>query len=416
MVCEPTSNQMVGIFTSKDLMRRVVGLDIDPTECLLSAVMTPNPYSATLSTTILDTLHSMHNGKFLHVPVFNDDGTLVGLVDVLQVTCGIVQQMGTFQHVRNDTTQPLWDSSRNTNAEEEESGEEHEEADSSSTGSKNTELQATVAEEDTNDSDPDEATTSNLNSLHLYPSHRHTWPNIQLQAAEMRLVGQMLQDNPTARTDGIEKAANQTRSDANSLTSSQQSTLPALQRRPSIPFEFTDPLLQENPLHDSSPTDPTQESSPNAFVFKLADRYGTNHRFTSSADSISELMHDVQNRLGDYTIRKLHYVDEEGDRVSFLFGLFLAKVSCLTICVCVNQVLLFKDDDLRLAVERAKMWGNKYVRLIVQYRLSTFRDRGATRAYRHGHETVYDNAFGIVYYAAAAAAIAGASFFLSRRR
>lgn len=308
---------MVGIFTSKDLMRRVVGLDFNPAACLLSAVMTPNPYSATLSTTILDTLHSMHNGKFLHVPVFNDDGTLVGLVDVLQVTCGIVQQMGTFQHVRNDTTQPLWDSSRNTNAEEEESGEEHEEADASSAGSKSTELQATVAEEDTNDSDPDEATTSNLNSLHLYPSHRHTWPNIQLQAAEMRLVGQMLQDNPMTQTDGIDKAANQTtRSDANSLTSSQQSTLPALQRRPSIPFEFTDPLLQENPLHDSSSTDPAQESSPNAFVFKLADRYGTNHRFTSSADSISELMRDVQNRLGDYTIRKLHYVDEEGDRVS----------------------------------------------------------------------------------------------------
>lgn len=62
------------------------------------------------------------------------------------------------------------------------------------------------------------------------------------------------------------------------------------------------------------------------------------------------------------------------------------------------------------------MWGNKYVRLIVQYRLTSFRDRGTTRAYRHGHETAYDNAFGIVYYAAAAAAIAGASFFLSRRR
>lgn len=326
MVCEPTSNKMVGIFTSKDLMRRVVGLDLDPTKCLLSAVMTPNPYSATLSTTILDTLHSMHNGKFLHVPVFNDEDKLVGLVDVLQVTCGIVQQMGTFQHVRNDTTQPLWDSSRNTNAEEEESGEEHEETDGS-TGNTSNDLHAIVAEENTNDSDPDEAMTTNLNSLQVYPNHRHTWPNIQLQAAKMRLVGQMLQDNPKTRTDGIEDTVNQSRSNANIITSSQQSTLPALQRRPSIPFEFTDPLLQENPLHDSPSTDPTLESSPNVFVFKLADRYGTNHRFTSSADSISELMRDVQNRLGDYTIRKLHYVDEEGDRVSVALASLVASGS-----------------------------------------------------------------------------------------
>lgn len=32
-------------------------------------VMTPNPECATLDTTILEALHIMHDGKFLHLPV-----------------------------------------------------------------------------------------------------------------------------------------------------------------------------------------------------------------------------------------------------------------------------------------------------------------------------------------------------------
>jgi len=34
-------------------------------------VMTPNPECATLDTTILDALHVMHDGKFLHLPVLD---------------------------------------------------------------------------------------------------------------------------------------------------------------------------------------------------------------------------------------------------------------------------------------------------------------------------------------------------------
>lgn len=34
-------------------------------------VMTSNPECATLETTILDALHIMHDGKFLHLPVLD---------------------------------------------------------------------------------------------------------------------------------------------------------------------------------------------------------------------------------------------------------------------------------------------------------------------------------------------------------
>ncbi len=71
-------------------------------------------------------------------------------------------------------------------------------------------------------------------------------------------------------------------------------------------------------------------------------------------------------------------------------------------------MLLFKDEDLKDAVQRARMWGNKYIRLIIPH-LATRTRRGMSGA--HG-----ENVVGIVYYAAAAAALAGASFLLSRRR
>ena len=32
-------------------------------------VMTPNPECASLDTTLVDALHTMHDGKFLHLPV-----------------------------------------------------------------------------------------------------------------------------------------------------------------------------------------------------------------------------------------------------------------------------------------------------------------------------------------------------------
>ncbi|KAF1777147.1 CBS domain [Phytophthora cactorum] len=205
MVCDE-AGRTVGIFTSKDLMRRVVALSLEPSQCLLSSVMTPNPQTATLGTTILETLHSMHNGKFLHVPVF--DNAVVGPIS---------EQF----EKRNDAA-------------------EHEEE---------------VEDDESN-------------------------------------VGV---DDPDA--DGIDIASlvgRQSWSDFQSSTGTSATGDPA--------------LLDENPLNE-------EEHAPDVFVYKLADCYGNNHRFTSSAESVKQLLVDVQNRLGDNTIRRILYVDDEGDHV-----------------------------------------------------------------------------------------------------
>jgi hypothetical protein len=69
--------------------------------------------------------------------------------------------------------------------------------------------------------------------------------------------------------------------------------------------------------------------------------------------------------------------------------------------------LLFTDNDLKDAVKRARLWGNKYIRLIIPH--LSIEGRGYGRGIGEKH-------LGIVYYAAAAAALAGASFLLTRRR
>uniref|UniRef100_A0A0A9GAP3 CBS domain-containing protein n=1 Tax=Arundo donax TaxID=35708 RepID=A0A0A9GAP3_ARUDO len=76
--------------------------------------MTANPDCATLDTTILDALHIMHDGKFLHIPVIDRDGQIAACLDVLQLTHATIQLVeggnGTVNAVANSVMQRFWDS------------------------------------------------------------------------------------------------------------------------------------------------------------------------------------------------------------------------------------------------------------------------------------------------------------------
>ena len=79
---------LVGIFGFKDMMTRVVAreLQLDITE--IAEVMTPNPESVSPDMTVLEALQVMHDNKFLTLPVCEDDGTVLGLVDVMDLIYG----------------------------------------------------------------------------------------------------------------------------------------------------------------------------------------------------------------------------------------------------------------------------------------------------------------------------------------
>ncbi|KAL8167099.1 hypothetical protein V2J09_008598 [Rumex salicifolius] len=89
-------NKPRGIFTSKDILMRVIAKNLPTKSTLVEEVMTPNPECATVDTPIVDALHTMHNGNFLHLPIVDKDGCLVAVVDVINITHAAVTTVSCF--------------------------------------------------------------------------------------------------------------------------------------------------------------------------------------------------------------------------------------------------------------------------------------------------------------------------------
>ncbi|KAI0735414.1 CBS-domain-containing protein [Earliella scabrosa] len=85
--------KIAGIFTSKDIVLRVIAAGLDATRCSVVRVMTPHPDTAPPTMTIHDALKKMHIGHYLNLPVVEADGRLVAIVDVLKLTYATLEQM-----------------------------------------------------------------------------------------------------------------------------------------------------------------------------------------------------------------------------------------------------------------------------------------------------------------------------------
>lgn len=76
-----TSEKKVkGIFTERDLMRRIVAKQLDPTQLTLGDVMTKNPHVAHLNDDVSDSMRRMSQGRFRHLPIVDENDNLVGLL------------------------------------------------------------------------------------------------------------------------------------------------------------------------------------------------------------------------------------------------------------------------------------------------------------------------------------------------
>ncbi|KAJ6830160.1 CBS domain-containing protein CBSCBSPB3-like [Iris pallida] len=109
-----TGSRIQGILTSKDVLMRVVAQNLSPELTHVEKVMTPNPECATLDTTILDSLHVMHDGKFLHLPVLDGDGNVAACLDVLQISHAAISMIeggtGAVNDMADTMMQKFWDS------------------------------------------------------------------------------------------------------------------------------------------------------------------------------------------------------------------------------------------------------------------------------------------------------------------
>lgn len=78
-------DKIVGIFTERDVLRRVVGAGIDPKRTLVSEVMTAGVVTITSETSIDETMVLFTEKRFRHLPVV-DGGRLVGTISIGDVT------------------------------------------------------------------------------------------------------------------------------------------------------------------------------------------------------------------------------------------------------------------------------------------------------------------------------------------
>ncbi|TVY18402.1 Meiotically up-regulated gene 70 protein [Lachnellula arida] len=97
---------ITGIFTSKDVVLRVIAPGLDPSNCSVVRVMTPHPDFAPMDMSIQSALRKMHDGHYLNLPVMNEGGEIVGMVDVLKLTYATLEQINTMS--TGDSEGPAW--------------------------------------------------------------------------------------------------------------------------------------------------------------------------------------------------------------------------------------------------------------------------------------------------------------------
>lgn len=84
---------IIGIFTTKDLVYRVLACKIDSKVSKVARVMTSKPEFANDSMAIHNALRLMYEGKYLNLPIKNSENEVTGLVNVLDLTYALLKTL-----------------------------------------------------------------------------------------------------------------------------------------------------------------------------------------------------------------------------------------------------------------------------------------------------------------------------------
>ncbi|MCZ6671740.1 MAG: CBS domain-containing protein [Verrucomicrobia bacterium] len=92
--------KLVGIFTERDVLKRIVMKDLDPSNTLVSQVMTKKITTVSPTTSVHKAMEMMATLRLRHLPVMKDD-KLVGVISIRDLT-GYISQSFKFE------TDTLW--------------------------------------------------------------------------------------------------------------------------------------------------------------------------------------------------------------------------------------------------------------------------------------------------------------------
>ncbi len=95
------NNRAIGIFTERDVLRRVVGDGVDPRVMRVADVMTSNLITISPETTIEETMILFAEKHCRHLPVLSDD-RLVGLISIGDISRWMAEaHRAEAEHLKN---------------------------------------------------------------------------------------------------------------------------------------------------------------------------------------------------------------------------------------------------------------------------------------------------------------------------
>lgn len=85
--------KLIGILSERDILRKVLGTDVDLNQATVEQYMTRNPEVLKLDDSIAYVLHTMQIGGFRHVPLVDEEQRPVGIVSIKDVNEYIVSHI-----------------------------------------------------------------------------------------------------------------------------------------------------------------------------------------------------------------------------------------------------------------------------------------------------------------------------------
>ncbi|MFQ5864715.1 MAG: cyclic nucleotide-binding/CBS domain-containing protein [bacterium] len=92
-VCVVDQEKLVGIFTERDVLKKVVGHRKGLQDINIEEVMSPNPEYLYEDDEIAFALNRMHVGGFRHVPLINLDGKPVAVISVKDIVAHLMKSL-----------------------------------------------------------------------------------------------------------------------------------------------------------------------------------------------------------------------------------------------------------------------------------------------------------------------------------
>lgn len=105
LVCE--GERLVGIFTERDLVRRVIAKGMDPKSTPVRAVMTIDPVTIAPDAPVREAIRIMDEGSFRYLPVV-EGGKLVGIVSARDLPYEEIGKMARMLELEHTLAERIW--------------------------------------------------------------------------------------------------------------------------------------------------------------------------------------------------------------------------------------------------------------------------------------------------------------------